>query len=110
MAPYVADDGFFGQAWQHHWCEDHHADVITCRGLPGETPRIVIRQHRRRRLRIETVNAILDSALHIKFPKAKTYWGLLTLVAAKIATYNVARWVNHQLGRKPMQIKSLVMG
>ena len=108
--PYLADDGFTGRHWIRRWAEADRADVITCGDMPRETPPSFKRAHRRRRLTIETVNAILADALHLKYPQARTYWGLLTRISAKIAAFNVGRWVNRLLGRPPMAIGSLISG
>ena len=49
---------------------------------------------------IETTFSYLESQLRLKFPRARTYWGLLTRLAAKISAYNVAIAVNYLLGRQ----------
>lgn len=48
---------------------------------------------------IETVNGWLDDTLGLKFPRARTPWGLLTRLAAKVAAYNLALYLNHLYGR-----------
>ena len=50
---------------------------------------------------IETANGFLDKFLGLKFPNAKTYWGLITRLAAKIAAANLTRYLNHLYHRPP---------
>ena len=52
-----------------------------------------------RRQVVETVNGWLEDTLGLKFPRARTCWGLLTRLAAKVVAYNLALVVNHLLGR-----------
>lgn len=39
---------------------------------------------------IETVNGLLDEVFGLKFPKARSPWGLLARLGAKIAALNLA--------------------
>ena len=41
------------------------------------------------------VNQGLDAQVGLKFPKARTWWGLLTRLAAKLAAFNVSLVLNH---------------
>jgi hypothetical protein len=106
-APYIADDGFCGAAWVDHWQSDCRVQVFTCQQYGRQAPPALKRNHHGWRQIIETANAILDQALHLARPAAKTVWGLVTRLTAKCAAYNVGIWVNRQLGRPDLAIDSL---
>lgn len=67
----------------------------------------MVRHHHRWRQIIETVNDILNAALHLPFPQAKTPWGTITRLTAKYTAVNIGIWVNRQLGRPDLAIDSL---
>jgi hypothetical protein len=99
--PTLADLGFQGTAWRTHWQADWGATVLLKSDYAAgpDQPRAVqwfcgLRQA------IETTFSCLESQLRLKFPRARTYWGLLTRLAAKISAYNLAIAVNHLLGRR----------
>ncbi len=39
--------------------------------------------------------------LGLAFPRARTYWGLLTRLAAKVAAFSVSRYLNHLHAQPP---------
>ena len=43
----------------------------------------------------------------IPFPKARSVWGLLTRVSAKVAALNLGIQVNRQLGRPDLALATL---
>lgn len=59
---------------------------------------------------IETVNAVLDQALHLAYPGARTLWGLVTRLAAKCTAFNCGRWLNAYLHRAPLAVDTLFPG
>jgi hypothetical protein len=89
--PYLADRGLRGAAWQRHWRAAHGAAV-----LAGAS-----RWLRGRRQVVETAFATLTDALGLKFPRARTHWGLLARIGAKVAAHNLALLLNHLCGRPP---------
>lgn len=107
--PYIADDGFDGVDWIAHWHDDLAATVLTCRQY-GADADLVVRRHHRWRQIIETVNDILNTALHLPFPRAKTPWGLSTRLTAKCIAFNIGIWVNRLLGRADLAIATLFPG
>lgn len=107
LEPYIADEGFCGAAWVEHWQADDAARVFTCQQYGQQAPAALKRSHHRWRQIIETANAILDQALHLARPAAKTPWGLVTRLTAKCAAYNVGIWVNRLLGRPDLAIDTL---
>jgi hypothetical protein len=99
---YLGDLGFRGAAWQRHWLEDYEALVQT-KGdydqlaYTSEEPGVIEREARagRRQMAslrqvIETVNGYLDEVLGLKYPKARSLWGLIARIGAKIAALNLA--------------------
>ena len=48
---------------------------------------------------VETVFNLLADQLGAKFPRARSLWGLWTRLAAKIAAFNLAVYLNHRFGR-----------
>ncbi len=48
---------------------------------------------------IETVGGWLGARFGLKRPRARSYWGLLTRLAAKVAAFNLGVAVNHLYDR-----------
>jgi hypothetical protein len=100
--PYVGDLGFAGSRWRTHWRDAYGAVVLTkaeYTALP-QTERAAwtgwlcgLRQ------RVETAFGALTTSLGAKFPRARTLPGLRARLAAKVAAYNLALYVNHLFGR-----------
>jgi hypothetical protein len=106
-APYLGDSAFGGAAWTPHWVQDYGAVVLRGRDLGGAKDAPVRRQFAGWRQVIETVNGQLTHVLALAFPGAKTRRGLLTAVAAKLATFNLGLRLNHHFGRPPFALASL---
>jgi hypothetical protein len=108
---YLGDLGFRGAAWRRHWREDYGVLVQHKRdydqlAYTSEKPGVIEREARagRRMLAslrqvIETVNGYLDSVLGLKYPKARSLWGLLARIGAKIAALNLAIHLNRSNGQ-----------
>ena len=67
------------------------------------------KQLNRLRLICETVNAQLQEQLHLSKHYAKSTWGLMTRLAAKITAHSVAMMVNTLLGRPALQLAGLAV-
>src|SRR5512135_2500843 len=61
------------------------------------------------RLIRETVNAQLQEQLHLSKHYAKSTWGALTRIAAKLTAHSVAMMVNQLLGRPPLHLADLAV-
>lgn len=97
---YLADLGFAGQHWQPHWRLDYHAPILTQDAFDGLGNEAQLdRQLHSLRQVIEGVNSLLTACLGITFPKARTFWGLITRLAAKVAAYNLLRLFNYLFDR-----------
>jgi Transposase DDE domain len=104
---YLADRGFSGKAWAKHWCEDLGARVMTeadYKGLPDEEKDRQVRKHRRKRQTVETVIGVLGDIFGLKFPRARTYLGLICRLAAKVAAFNIGVGINYLFGRPTFAI------
>lgn len=99
LVPYIADDGFRGRWWRSHWHEDYGAIVLTPSLYLGEQAPIAKRQQAGWRQVVETVNEHLTHVFGLAFPGARTTWGLLTRVAAKLLASNLGLWLNRLTGR-----------
>jgi hypothetical protein len=66
-------------------------------------------QLNRLRLICETVNAQLQEQLHLSKHYAKSIWGLMTRMAAKVTAHSVGMMVNLALGRPPLHLASLAV-
>jgi DDE family transposase len=76
-----------------------------------ESPRTPEAQKQLNRLRLicETVNAQLQEQLHLSKHYAKSTWGALTRIAAKLTAHSVGMMVNQLLGRPPLHLASLAL-
>jgi hypothetical protein len=99
--PTLGDLGFQGDAWRRHWRADWGTTVLLKSDYAeGRERQRAVQWLSGLRQAIETTFSYLESQLRLKFPRARTYWGLLTRLAAKISAYNVAIAVNYLLGRQ----------
>ena len=105
--PYVADRGFQGAWWQTHWQQDYGACMLTPDRATGQTGRVRRWQHASWRQVVETVNGQLTEVLGLSFPGARSPWGLLTRVAAKVAALNLGIWLNRFFGRPDLALATL---
>jgi hypothetical protein len=67
------------------------------------------KQLNRFRLICETVNAQLQEQFHLAKHSAKSWWGFLTRIAAKITAHSAAMMVNTLLGRPMLQRADLAV-
>ena len=70
---------------------------------------ILDKRHNRLRLICETVNAQLQEQLHLSKHYAKSTWGLLTRMAAKVTAHSVGMMVNTLLGRPALKLADLAV-
>ena len=67
------------------------------------------RQLNRLRLICETVNAQLQEQLHLSKHYAKSTWGLMTRIAAKVTAHSVGMMINTLLGRPVLKLADLAV-
>jgi hypothetical protein len=105
--PYVVDDGFYGRRWFEHWWQHYGAFVMTAQSYRGAGAAQARRRHSRWRQMIETVFDGLDHVFALAFPQAKTTWGVLTRVAAKLLAFNLGICLNRLFGRPDLTLATL---
>jgi len=66
-------------------------------------------QLNRLRLICETVNAQLQEPLHLSNHYAKSTWGMMTRIAAKVTAHSVGMMINTLLGRPVLQLAELAV-
>jgi hypothetical protein len=76
---------------------------------PSQRSKPAQRQLNRLRLICETVNAQLQEQLHLSKHYAKSTWGLLTRIAAKVTAHSIAMMVNTLLGRPVLKLAGLAV-
>lgn len=99
---YLADLGFAGQHWQPHWFLDYGAPILTqdtFAGLPNQAQ--LQRQLHGLRQVVEDINNLLTASLGLAFPRARTPWGLLMRLSAKVAACNFTLLFNYRCQRPP---------
>jgi hypothetical protein len=102
--PAIADLNYAGEAWNRHWSDRYGVAVLTeavYRGLAKPERRRPTRWLHSLRQTVETVFGQLVGRFGLKFPRARTLWGLHTRLAAKMAAHNISLYLNLLFGRAP---------
>jgi hypothetical protein len=108
---YWADKGFGGQAWDQEW---RAVDGVVVYAEPQRTARTAwpgalrYLAHRVRQL-IEVINAQLTEQFRIERTRAKTLWGLVTRVQAKLTAHTLGVYRNVLCDQPPLALKTLVV-
>jgi hypothetical protein len=101
-ATYLADLGYAGDQWVTHWHAAYGAAVLTQAAWDGQAQAAALdRQLHGLRQVVENVHAVLTAVVGVALPRAKTWWGLLTRLAAKVAATNLLVTIN-QHHRRPL--------
>ena len=108
---YWADKGFFGRECQAEWAESDGALVRAepPRSTVAAWPRAFAYLAHRVRQLIEVVNAQLQGQFAIERTLAKTLWGLVTRVQAKLTAHTLGVYLNILAGQPPLALKSLMV-
>jgi len=108
---YLADKGFTGVEWERRWMEVYGALVAAA--PKNNSRRAWSRADRRwasgKRQIIEGVIGQLKDFFGLERHRAKTLGGLLTRLAAKIASYTCAQRINDSLGRPLRHLADLLI-
>jgi hypothetical protein len=102
--PTIGDLNYAGETWNRHWRDDYGAGVLTeaaFRGMDMPARRLPTRQLHSLRQTVESAFGQLVSRFGLKFPRARTGWGLHTRLAAKAAAHNLSLYFNYLAGRPP---------
>ena len=106
-----ADKGCYGRECQLEWAESDSALVRAepPRSTLAAWPRAFAYLAHRIRQRIEVVNAQLQGQFAIERTLAKTLWGLVTRVQAKLTAHTFGVYLNVLTGRPPLALKTLLV-
>jgi len=101
------------------YCGDHPENLFGRKGgqlwyalrrsqSPDSTEEMAPRAwHRGKRARIESVFGSLADQFNLEETRARSLWGAMTRVVAKLLAYTVGYRVNQALGRRQTALKSL---
>jgi hypothetical protein len=108
---YRADKGFFGRECQREWAQSDRAVVRAepPRGTAAAWPRAFAYLAHRLRQLIEVVNAQLQGQFAIERTPAKTLWGLVTRIQAKLTAHTLGVYLNVLAGQPPLALKTLMV-
>src|SRR5438445_5297056 len=105
-------DGAYNDAALQHFLEQYRALELLAPAKVNQPPqRSQSAQQQLNRLRLicETVNAQLQEQLHLSKHYAKSTWGLMTRIAAKVTAHSVGMMINSFLGRPALQLADLAV-
>ncbi len=108
--PYVADRGYNGQRWLDHWSSSYDAHVIAAPpdNVPHPWPPALKTWLASTRQLIETVFATLYRVFAIDRLNAHSRWGQYARIAAKLAAFNSALFINRWLNRPLLAVETLL--
>jgi len=108
---YLADKGFTGVEWERRWLEEYGSLVAATpkNGSRRAWPKKDRRWAAGKRQIIEGVICQLKDFFGLERHRAKTLGGLLTRLAAKVAAYTCAQWINGSLGRPARHLADLLV-
>jgi hypothetical protein len=109
---HLLGDGAYNDATLQSYLQQHRSVRLVAPVKANQAPirsRSAQTQLNRLRLICETVNAQLQEQLHLSKHYAKSTWGLITRVAAKVTAHSVGMMVNLLLGRPILQLADLAV-
>lgn len=93
-AVYLGDGGFRGACWHQHWYVAYGARIVTTADPDlAQHPRLRRRYASARQV-VETVHSLLVGAFGLVYPGARSVWGLVARIAAKVAALNITVLIN----------------
>jgi hypothetical protein len=105
-------DGAYNDAALQSYLLQHRSLQLLAPAKANQVPKrssSAQKQLNRLRLICETVNAQLQEQLHLSKHYAKSTWGLMTRIAAKVTAHSVGMVVNSFLGRSVLQLAGLAV-
>ncbi len=105
-------DGAYNDAALQRYLQQYRSlELLAPAKVNQEPTRSTQAQKQLNRLRLicETINAQLQEQLHLSKHYAKSIWGLMTRIAAKVTAHSVGMMVNLALGRSPLHLASLAV-
>src|SRR5204862_5827282 len=105
-------DGAYNDATLQTFLQQSRAlELLAPAKVNQESPRTQEAQKQLNRLRLicETVNAQLQEQLHLSKHYAKSTWGAMTRIAAKLTAHSVGMIVNQLSARPPLRLADLAL-
>jgi len=105
-------DGAYNDAALQHFLEQYRSLQLLAPAKTNQEPQRsqqAQKQLNRLRLICETVNAQLQEQLHLSKHYAKTTWGAITRIAAKLTAHSVGMMVNQLLARPLLHLADLAV-
>ena len=105
-------DGAYNDAALQSYLQQHRSLQLLAPAKANQAPKrspSAQKQLNRLRLICETVNAQLQEQLHLSKHYAKSTWGLMTRIAAKLTAHSVGMVLNSFLGRPVLQLAGLAV-
>jgi hypothetical protein len=105
-------DGAYNDAALQSYLEQDRSLQLLAPAKANQAPKrsaAAQKQLNRLRLICETVNAQLQEQLHLSKHYAKSTWGLMTRIAAKVTAHSVGMMINSLLGRPALSLADLAV-
>jgi Transposase DDE domain len=105
-------DGAYNDAALQSYLDQYRSLQLLAPAKANQAPKrspSAQKQLNRLRLICETVNAQLQEQLHLSKHYAKSTWGLMTRLAAKVTAHSIGMMVNTLLGRPALQLAALAV-
>jgi hypothetical protein len=105
-------DGAYNDAALESYLSQYRSLLLLSPAQSNQAPKrssSAQKQLNRLRLICETVNAQLQEQLHLSRHYAKSTWGLMTRIAAKITAHSVGMVLNSLLGRPALRLADLAV-
>jgi hypothetical protein len=105
-------DGAYNDAALESYLQQYRSVQLLAPAKGNQAPKrspSAQKQLNRLRLICETVNAQLQEQLHLSKHYAKSTWGLMTRIAAKVTAHSVGMMVNTLLGRPALKLADLAV-
>jgi Transposase DDE domain len=105
-------DGAYNDAALQSYLEQHRWLQLLAPAKANQAPKrssSAQKQLNRLRLICETVNTQLQEQLHVSKHYAKSTWGLMTRLAAKLTAHSVGMMINSFLGRPALKLADLAV-
>jgi len=105
-------DGAYNDAALQRYLQQYRSLELLAPAKVNQQPtrsKQVQKQLNRFRLICETINAHVQEQLHLSKHYAKSTWGVMPRIAAKVTAHSMGMMVNLALGRPPLHLASLAV-
>lgn len=108
----LGDNGYSGERFREAASAQGHQVLTSPRPTQKPTTKAAARARRWLRAKrdlIETVVGVLADQFCLETTRARSLWGLVTRIGAKLLAFNLSIDLNRQFGRPPLAIKELYL-